>query len=283
MTTAWLDQIVERVGSLPRLPDTVVRLVSVVSDPTSTLPEIVETIQYDPTLTAELLRLCNSAYYGLARQVESLDDAVRMLGTAKIFQLSMAAHTRTMLSGPQKGYGLPAGAMWSHAVATAVAAQLLARRAGLAQPGLLFTAGLLHDVGKMVLNEYVQQEYAEIVRRVTEERLTFSEVEQEVLGCTHADVGARLAEAWNLPDILVDCIRYHHDPDVRAVADARVDVVHLADAVCILFGLGTGDDGLCYRPSAAALGRLGLEQTELEAMGADIIDEVRTVRALFVR
>jgi putative nucleotidyltransferase with HDIG domain len=283
MTTAWLDQIVDRVGSLPRLPDTAVHLVSVVSDPNSTVSEIVETIQYDPTLTAELLRLCNSAYYGLARQVESLEDAVRLLGTSRVFQLAMAAHTRTMLSGPQQGYGLPAGAMWTHAVATAVAAQILARRVGLAQPGLLFTAGLLHDTGKMVLNEYVQREYAEIVRRVTENRETFSEVEQEVLGCTHADVGARLAEAWNLPDVLVDCSRYHHDPEVRTVADPRVDVVHLADAVCILFGLGTGDDGLCYRPSVAALRRLGLEETELEGLGAEIIDEVRTVQALFVR
>ena len=283
MTTAWLDQIVDRVASLPRLPNTVVRLVSVVGDPNSTLPQIVETIRYDPTLTAELLRLCNSAYYGLARQIESLDDAVRLLGTAKVFQLVMAAHTRTMLSRPQEGYGLPAGAMWSHAVAVAVAAQLLARRRGLAQPGLLFTAGLLHDTGKIVLNEYVQREYAEIVRRVTQERLSFCEVEQEVLGCTHAEVGARLAEAWSLPDVLVDCIRYHHDPDTRPTADSRVDVVHLADAVCILFGLGTGDDGLCYRPSAAVLGRQALTETELESLGAEVVEEVRAVQALFVR
>lgn len=283
MTSAALDQIVGDIQALPRLPNTVVHLVSVVGDPASTLPQVVEAIRYDPTLTAELLRLCNSAYYGLTRRVESLDDAVRLLGTAKVFQLIMAAHTRTMLSAPQEGYGLLAGVLWSHAVAVAVAGQLLARRLGLPQAGLLFTAGLLHDTGKIVLNEFVRREYAEIVRRVTEQRLSFCEVEQEVLGCTHAEVGARVAEAWNLPEVLVDCIRYHHEPDARPVPDARVDVVHLADAVCLLFGLGTGDDGLCYRPSAAVLGRQALTETELESLGAEVVEEVRAVHALFAR
>ncbi len=281
MTATTLDQIIERVKMLPHLPDTVLRLASVVSDPDSTLQQIVEVIRYDQALTAEVLRLCNSAYFGLARTVESLDDAICLLGTVKVFQLVMAAHARAMLSRPQGGYGLPAGALWNHSVGVAVAAQLLAKRLHLSQVGMLFTAGLLHDVGKIVLNEFVSQEYAEIVRRVTEEQVTFAEAEQAVLGFTHPEVGGRLARAWSLPESIVNCIRYHHDPEAVPVTEPHVDAVHLADTVCLLLGIGTGDDGLSYRADPQVLARHKLTESDLENVGVEAIGELRSVQALF--
>jgi putative nucleotidyltransferase with HDIG domain len=281
MNTPVLDAVLERVHTLPHLRDAVLYMVRVVTDPNSSLSQIVEAIRYDPPLTAELLRLCNSAYYGVSRQIESLDDAVRLLGTTKVFQLAMAAYARTMLGGAQEGYGLPAGALWTHSVTVAIAARCLARRMGVPQAGLLFTAGLLHDCGKVVLNEFVRREYAQIVRRVTEEHLSFSEVEQQVLGYTHAEVGARLAETWKLPPSLVECIRYHHEPEDVAAAQPAVDAVHLADVVALLLGVGGGDDGLSYRASAQALGRHGLVESDLENAGAEAIGELRSVQALF--
>lgn len=281
MTTNLLDQILERVGTLPHMPDTVLRLVSVVSNPDATLTQIVNVIRYDQSLTAEVLRLCNSAYYGLARTVESVDDAICLLGTVRVFQLVMAAHARTMLAKPQEGYGLPAGALWSHSVGVAVAAQLLARRMRLQQLGLLFTAGLLHDVGKTVLNEFVSQEYAQIVERVTSGGRSFTEAEQEILGFTHPEIGGRLAQMWSLPDSIVRCIRYHHDPESLPHADPLVDAVHLADSVVMLLGVGTGDDGLSYRASPNVMARYNLAESDLESIGAEAIAELRTVQALF--
>ncbi len=283
MTALMLDEIIQRIPTLPHVRDTVLYLVRVVSDPHSTLPQIVEAIRYDQALTAELLRLCNSAYYGVARAVESLDDAVRMLGTTKVFQLAIAAHARTILGGSQEGYGLPAGALWMHSVTVALAARVFARRMQLPQTGLLFTAGLLHDCGKVALNEFVRCEYAEIVRRVTEERASFCEVERQVLGHTHAEVGARLAETWKLPQSLVDCIRYHHEPEEMAVPNPVVDAVHLADSVALLLGVGGGDDGLSYRASVAALARHGLTESDLESVGAEAVGELRSVRTLFAK
>lgn len=282
MTSAVLDQIIERVNTLPRLSDTVHRLVTVVSDPNSTLEQTVEAIRYDQTLTAELLRLCNSAYFGLSRTVESVDDAVCLLGTVRVFQLVMAAHARTMLQRPQAGYGLPAGALWWHSVGVAVAVQAVARRAQVAPLGALFTAALLHDSGKVVLNEFVGREFAEIVRRVTEEGCSFAEAEQAVIGYTHAEVGARLAERWSLPASIVRCIRHHHDPESAAEADVLVDAVHLADSVCLVLGIGTGDDGLSYRGCSAVMTRRGLTEGDLEQVGAETVEELKAVRALFV-
>lgn len=280
MSTQMIDEIIARVGTLPPLPDTLYRLVSVVGDPASTLAQIVETIRYDQTLTAEVLRLCNSAYFGLSRSVESLDDAVRLLGTVKVLQLVIAAHARAMLSRPQSGYGLPAGALWLHSVGVALGAQLLARPMKLRHTGLLFTAGLLHDVGKVVLNEFVAREYAEINQRVAQQHITFAEAEQQVLGFTHPEVGARLAEAWSLPAAIVNCVRYHHDPEAAPEVDSLVDAVHLADSICISLGVGAGDDGLSYRVVASVLERYGLVHSDLECVGADVIAEVKSVQAL---
>jgi putative nucleotidyltransferase with HDIG domain len=282
VTETTLDQVIASVGTLPRLSNTVYRLVSVVSDPRSTLEQIVGAIRYDQTLTAELLRLCNSAYFGLSRTVESVDDAVCLLGTVRVFQLVMAAHARTMLRRPQSGYGLPAGALWWHSVGVAVAAQALARRMDIPQAGVLFTAGLLHDSGKVVLNEYVGREYAEIVRRVTEESSSFSEAEQSVVGYTHAEIGARLAEQWNLPQSIVRCIRHHHEPEAAPEADTLVDAVHLADSIALVLGIGTGDDGLSYRASSTVLARHRLTESDLESVGVETVEELKSVQTLFV-
>lgn len=283
MSPLLIDQIVERVATLPHLPDTVCRLITVVSQPDSTLDQIVEIIRYDQALTTEVLRLCNSAYFGLARSIESVDDAVCLLGTVRVFQLVMSAHARILLTRPQEGYGLLPGALWTHSIGVATGAQLLAQRMRIPHLGALFTGGLLHDTGKIVLNEFVAREYAEIARRVREEHVTFSEAEHQVLGYTHAELGGRLAEQWNLPPTITNCIRYHHAPDAAPQPSPLIDAVHLADAVCLVLGVGGGDDGLAYRAVPGLLERYNLSEHDLQSVGAEIVAELRSVQALFSR
>lgn len=281
MTMPSLDQIAERVETLPRLPDTTFRLLQVANDPKSSVGQMVEVIRYDQTITAELLRLCNSAHFGLSRPIVSLDDAICYVGTAKLLQLVLAAHTRAMLNRAQEGYGLPPGALWTNSVGVALGAHLFALRFGLEDSGLAFTAGLLHDVGKIVLNEYVAAEYAQIARRVAEEKISFLEAERAVLGFTHAEIGERVAQRWDLPAAIVRCIRYHHEPERLAPPDPLVDVVHLADAICLLMGVGVGDDGLLYRAHPDVLARHQLTARDLEGIGAEVVLELKTVRKMF--
>ncbi len=282
MSTYTLDDVVRQVESLPRLPDTALRLAGLIADPASTVQEIVEAIRYDQTITAELLRICNSAFSGLVRRVNSIDDAVLLLGTAKVLQLAMSAHVRGTLVRPQSGYGLQHGALWEHSVAVAVGSCYLGQRAGVREPGLLFTMGLLHDIGKVVLNDCVSAEYAQIVQEVNERQLAFHEAEQQILGFTHAEVGARLAETWNLPETVVRCIRYHHDPQELPTPDLFVDAAYLADMTCLLIGVGGGmTDGVSYRVQPAVLERHKLTQRDLENIGADVVVEVKAVRELF--
>ncbi|MBN2560719.1 MAG: HDOD domain-containing protein [Phycisphaerae bacterium] len=282
MTTAnSAKEILKKVGMLPPLPGTAVKLMNVINDPRSTVEDIVETIKYDQAVTGEVLRLCNSAYFGLSRTVTSLNDAMLCLGTVKVLQLVMSVHTNSLLAREQGGYGLEPGILWKHSVAVALAASVIAQRIEKSNVNLVFTASLLHDIGKVVLNEYVAEDFSEIVRRVNEERLSFAEAEQQVLGFAHQEIGGKIAEMWELPEPIIRCIRFHHDPGDLDPTDPLVDIVHVANCVCLLFGIGLGEDGLYCRADSAAMERHGLRESDLEIIGAQMLSELKRVEQLF--
>ncbi len=276
-----MDQIMGRVGEIQPLPGTVLHLIGVINDPNSTVNEIVETIRYDQALTTRMLQICNSAFFGISREVHSLEDAMRFLGTLKVLQLVMAVHTSALLCRRQEGYGLEPGVLWKQSVATALAASLFAERTKPANPSLTFTAGLLHDVGKVVLNEYVADEFVEIVERVTQGGASFLDAEREVLGFTSSEIGARLAEKWKLPDSIIRCIRYHRTPAELSPPDVLVDTVYLANAVCMLCGVGLGADGLSYRADPSVMERYHLKESDLEMIGVEMLIELKRVQAIF--
>ncbi len=276
-----IEDIVSQVGALPPLPDTALKLMRVMNDPGSSMDDIVEAVKYDQAVTGEVLKLCNSAFFGLSRQVTSLNDAMLTLGTVKVLQLVMSVHTNSMLSREQKGYGLQPGVLWKHSVAVALASSLFAQRIKLPNVNLVFTAGLLHDIGKVILNEYVADKFAEIIRRVTDDGSSFGEAEQQVLGFSHEEIGGMIAEKWRLPDAIVRCIRYHHTPGQLEPPDELVDTVYLANCICLLLGVGLGEDGLCYRADPAVMERHQLGEHDLEEVGAQMMIELQRVEQLF--
>ena len=278
-----IEEILDRVQELPPLPGTAVRLMNVVNDPRSTVDDIVEVIKFDQAVTTQVLRICNSAFFGLSRKVTSLSDAMVFLGTVKVLQLVMSIHTNTLLSKEQPGYGLPPGVLGKHSVAVALASAAFAERTQLPNVSLAFTAGLLHDIGKVVLNRYVAAEFGEIIRRVTQDHLTFSEAEQQVLGFSHERIGELVAERWQLPEPIVGCIRHHHEPSALDPPDALVDVVYLANSVCLLLGIGIGEDGLAYRADQSVMDRRNLRESDLETVGVDIMSDLKKVEAVFTQ
>lgn len=275
------DEILKEVGSLPPLPDTAIKLVQVINEPSATVDDLVEAIRYDQAVTSEVLRLCNTAFFGLSRRIDSLSEAMIRLGTVKILQLVMSIYTNSMLAKEQRGYGLAPGILWKHSVAVALASSAVAQHVKLPNAGLVFTAGLLHDIGKVVMNEYVAEQFAEIVRVVNTEKTDFLTAERQVLGCTHEEIGGLVAEQWKLPEPIVCCIRYHHNPGALDTPDSLVDNVYLANCVCLLLGVGLGDDGLCYRADPAVMERMGLREQDLEQVGAQTLAELKRVESLF--
>lgn len=277
-----IDTIMAQVGGLQPLPGTVLKLVTVVNDPASTVNDIVEIIKYDQAITGEILRICNSAYFGLSRQIRSLNEAIRYLGMIKVLQLVMAVHTNALLSKRQAGYELAPGALWRHSVAVAMAASAFAERLAIEKhASTAFTAGLLHDVGKVVLSEHVAAEFNQIVTLVSNESISFIEAEQTVLGITHCEVGAKVAQIWQLPDTIRRSIEHHHFPNQGEQQDPVLDAVYLANCVCLMMGIGLGADGLAYRADQKVVERYGLTESDLEFIGAQVMIDLKHVEQSF--
>lgn len=263
MSTDRIEEIMASVAAFPAMPGAAARLLNILDDPATSASEIEDALRYDPGLTANILRLSNSAYFGFASQVGSVHQAVVLLGAKRLTQVVTATCVNAVMDRPVEGYGLSAGALWRHAIAVSVAAEILVNELGLAEEPEIFTAALLHDVGKLVLGQYISEHMTHLPPEALANK-PFQQVEKEVLGADHAEVGARILERWAFPQRIVHAVRWHHDPDAGGRADAMVDLIHVANVLCLMIGIGVGNEGLQYQIEPLASERLGLTTTHLE-------------------
>ncbi len=267
-----LDQIVRGVNDLPALPHVVDQVLKLTEDPNSTVKELNDIICQDQALTAKVLRLANSAYYGYPRRIGTIVEAIVILGFNAIRNLVLAASVHNLLNKEVPGYQLGPGELWRHSIACAMTARTLARRVRYPKPDEAFIAGLLHDIGKVILSVYVSDTYDEIFQKVRQFQIPFSQAEEEILGFTHAVVGARVADKWNLPESLVQAIAYHHNPQLAKENPRLVAIVHLADVLCMTMGIGLGGDGMYYSVVPQAFAALGLKPEDLESIMGELGD-----------
>lgn len=275
-----LDNIIKRVEDLPPLPDIVVKLLHASRDPNGSTREMVELIKHDPALTIKVLRLCNSSYYGLPRKINSIQEALVYIGTDTLVNFVLAGCLSSFYQQAQGGYGLEKGELWRHSVGCAIASQRIAGERPEDSAGLAFTAGLIHDVGKIILNAHVGKEIDRILELVKLERITFGEGERRVLGFSHAEAGAQLARHWNLPEPLIETIAFHQEPERAVVAPRLVSQVHLGNILCLSFGIGVGADGLAYSFHPRALEETGLDVSDLFRLSLDIHDDYKKAEEL---
>lgn len=267
-----LDDIVRAVNDLPALPSVVVKVMKLAEDPNSTAQDINNVLTQDQAMTARVLKLANSAFYGFPRRIATVTDATVFLGFKTIKSIVMAASVSDILNAEMTGYALEHGELWKHSQCVAMAARHIARKAKFAQLDLAYTSGLLHDIGKVILNNAMKQFYHEVVAKVSEGNIDFIEAENMVLGFNHAMVGSKVAEKWNLPLELVDTIAHHHSPEKAKVNKPLTSIVHLADAVCVSMGIGIGIDGMLYAVSEEALRILKMDEEDIYAIINELTD-----------
>lgn len=276
------QEIIASIASVPPLPSASAEVIRLIRDPRVPSSKIAQAIEYDPSLTTNVLRLANSAFFGFPRSVSTVRDALLRLGTNQVFQLVVAATVGKMAKTPVKGYDLSGGDLWDHLVGTALGSVKLGKTLKIPLPSYTFTASLTHDVGKVVLGTFVQVNAESIRELAYEKKLPFEQAEKTVLGIDHAEVGARLLEHWNLPEDLTTVVRWHHQPEHYLGRDpVAANVVHVANAMCLMAGVGAGLDALSYRPSARAMEQLGLEMMMLDDIVYDILRELMEARKLF--
>ncbi len=250
------DTILGRLRELPALPVSVTRVIALAGDPDADTAEIIHAIELDPGLTTNVLRVANSAYFAGPRQIGSIRDALLRLGMKRIIHLAMTAAVAPVARQPVQGYDLMPGELLRHSMATAIACEELAVALDKPIPDNVFTAGLLHDIGKIVLGTFIAADPVPIMRMAFEEKLSFETAEARVLGTNHAEVGAELLAMWNLPEAIVEAARWHHEPERAASPSATLDLVHMANLLVMMGGIGTGSDGLNYHTSVASAQRL---------------------------
>ncbi len=257
-----MQRILAKVDEIPPLPHVVIKALKALNDPKSNSSDVAKIISQDEGLTAKILKLANSAYYGFPRSIGTLSEAITILGYKTIKSIIYAAAAHGHLSGELKGYALDRGELWKHSLGVAVVSREVAKMVKYKDAEQAFVAGLLHDIGKIVLNQFVRFGFTLIMKKVEVEKVPFHEAEKDILGFDHTDIGGKIAEKWNLPKELVDSISHHHSPEKAEVDLQLTSVVHVSDAICLMLGWGLGADGLFYPLSETALENLGVENID---------------------
>lgn len=274
-----LEAILERVGQLPTLPPVALRILALVEDSKSAVQDLSAVIAKDPALTARVLRLVNSSYYGLPYRVSTVSHAVSLLGFDTVRSLALGLSIFGLFEGKGQGRVLNRSDLWTHSLISGVAARLLALRVRYTVPEEAFVAGLLHDMGRFILDEYFPNELERVLHVEEQEGLPQREAERRILGFDHAQLGSLLAQRWGLPQGLAQAILGHHQPLQVSSSHETLDptltvIVALADRLSAEFGGGDEEREI----PAPLLEILGIQEGEIEELESQLSAEADRAR-----
>lgn len=278
-----LDELIRKVNDLPPLPRVVGRLLTLCPDPEVPPLQIIKAVELDPALTMKVLKLCNSPFYGLPRTITSLSNAVVYLGTDVISHYVMAWCLAGFFHRDTRGHTLDPDAAWRHSVGAGVTARVLAEAFEPSLASACFTCGLLHDIGKTILDELMPQEWSLIASLEPPKRgAELAEVERTALGFDHGQVGAALAEHWSLPETVVEAIHWHHDPAKTPEHLALTSLVNVADILCVAVESGRVSSVTNRDFQPAALRVLQVHASDVLALGSKIDERVQATIDAFL-
>ncbi|MFH2059894.1 MAG: HDOD domain-containing protein [Pseudomonadota bacterium] len=275
-----IQELIKEIKNLRPIPAVINQILEIVDKPGSSMTEIANIIQYDPAVTTSVLRTCNSAFFGLKNPAESIKDAVGLLGTDQIIEVVLMKSGVKALSGDQKGYGLYDGAMWKYSVSSALIAKQIAVKLSLESKNTIFTAALLKDIGKTILDRFVGDSFEKISQLVVQDKLSFLEAEKKVIGVDHTELGAMIVKMWKFSPKMIKIIRHHHLSDLSMVKDKEIAVVYLADCICMMMGIGGGVDGLAYRFNTQTMEALGIQSDDIFHIMAQFVSNMKDVEDL---
>lgn len=239
-----LETLLKQAGNLPSLPEIYIRVTELLETESATAIEIGESVQTDPALTARILKLINSAYYGVQNPVTSISQAVTLLGRQQLQQVLVGS----VLASVFKDFDItefPLRDYWKHCIKTAIIAKQLAmQNAYILDHEAFFTAGLLHDIGWLVIAKVSPGSYVNITGLARTENKDVLQVETEKLGVTHIEVGVALLEKWGIPGSIIQCVRKHHDIDHIGSFAIETSIVYLANQLSRLDLSGEDEEEL---------------------------------------
>ncbi|HEU0187123.1 MAG TPA: HDOD domain-containing protein [Gallionellaceae bacterium] len=277
-------ELVQGIRGLVTLPDVFIRINQLVEKPDSTVAQIAEAIARDPAFTMRLLRVANSSFYGFSSSVDTVSRAISVIGTGQIRNLALSTTIASSFAGLPNSL-VSMDNFWRHSLYCALAARLLARRAGRCDAEAVFTAGLLHDIGELVIFNRLPELAREAMQLVLDsaEILGVHEAERRVIGFDHAQVGGELARQWKLPRQLEECVAFHHAPQEAAQFPREAAIVHIANALAVMAELDTLVHEDVSPIDARAWETIGLDAGDiLEPVVREVQSAITEAEKLFV-
>lgn len=273
-------QVVEKalasIGDLATLPEVTIKIIEIVEDHKSTARDLHEVIKNDPALSVKVLKVVNSAFYGLPGQVASVDRAIILLGLSAIKNIAIAASIARLFKGKRISEQFSASDLWRHSVGVAVAGRALAKCSP--HPAMtdeIFVAGLIHDIGTLVERQSYPDQFTEVVKRCSEGDPNFLEVEREIIGADHQSFGVGLTTKWKFPRHLRAAVGFHHNPETLSVELRNMaTLIQLADVVCCQEKIGfylTAQNG---QVTTEMLDALSITQAQLDEVRANLAQQV---------
>jgi HD-like signal output (HDOD) protein len=276
------EEILAKIRDIPQMPAAVQQVMTLLQDEEADMGSISRIIELDPGLTANLLKAVNSSYFGGMRSISSVREAIVRLGANRVFHLAVswgvAPHVRPAI----RGYDLEAGELLRHSLAVALSSEGLAKCLMISPPPNIFTAGLLVNVGKIILGTFLAVNPEPILELAYEQGLSFEEAEERTLGIGHAEVGAVLLEHWGLPADIVAVVRYRLHPEQAGEGGLVLDLVHVGDVLAKLSGIGLGADGMAYRLDDACAQRLKLNEDHIRNVLETLPGNVEELMRVFM-
>jgi putative nucleotidyltransferase with HDIG domain/predicted Zn finger-like uncharacterized protein len=273
-------RILRTVSDLPPMPQVAQKARELTADERSSFQDMARVIETDQAIAARVLKISNSAYYGQMGKVTSIQHASVVLGMKTLNELLTLACAGGLLGRELKGYGLSSGDLWQHSLAAAGCARSIARKKKPEIADDAFSAGLIHDCGKLILDPYIAERREQFDACLARERMPFLAAEKEVLGFDHAQIAAEVCQKWQIPDKITRAIAVHHMPSLAGQNELAY-VVHAADSIALMCGIGSGIDGMLYEIDAKVMSFLQLDSDEIGFYMAEAAEFVEKTAAAF--
>jgi len=269
------DEIVSATRSLKPVPQIALKVIRMIGNGDHEMDDLASEIRQDQVISAKILNLANSVIMGISSHIDSIERALIVLGEKQLFQLVLSAATDMLFAqGELGGYSLCKGGIFHHALATAMTAYEISVFTGHGDPDIAYTGGLLHDIGKAALDQFVADAPSFFYRSVHNNGMDLCQTEKENFGMSHTEVGAVLARKWKLPENLVSVIQYHHSPELASGDKDLVTIVNLADLLLSNFEVGYQLGGSNTEQLGQRLAQLGLSKRDFPV----IVDRIpRTI------
>ncbi len=267
-------RLLKTVGDLPAVPEVVTKIQAIMSDENSGLKELAKVIELEPAIATKVLNLVNSAYFGLTQKVSSIQVASSLLGQEQLREVLTMAAISNLMDKTLMGYRVDSRQLWRHSLAVAFGSNIITRKRCPALEGEIFTAGLIHDMGKTILDKQVYDRKESFEMFMGDGERTFLDAEREILGFDHAEIASELCLKWNFVEEHAQAIRYHHYPS-QSQGNIFAYIIHVADCMAMKSDFGYGIDDGFYQTEPGAHEFLGLEEGDEEEIMSEVRESVQ--------